>query len=463
MKNTTDSSRRSFLKTSAAGAAGMIAGSVLPKAVSAAGAAINPPGTRNAWVDGMQVNPDIDNLRMVLVKDTANMLWQTATPTQTWADLDTAAMVLARKTTAADAWATIFRKPATKQWADVKVGMKAWTTLPSIMTKIVDVLHGFGVPYTSFYTWGSDTANNQYWTGAVCQGPQAGVHNVKGTDMGGVKRINVSVSASDGSGKVNAKQIDTFGYLADGFFDIIVNFADDRMHPEDIGHATLCMKNHYGSFCCNVDYSRYGVLHQGGPMYAAMLDVNKLDMCYGGTPIRQQLCIIMAANLQGNDYIAMGTFAPALDYTYIKKIRIALGEDTIANAKQTTLDQFANFYGYTPAQFAALNFIDWKADPTAASPAHAPVQQARMQISISNPAFRPTAIELDLPGHGIGNMSVAIHDQQGRLIRSLNHDGNAIVWNGLSSSGARVPAGSYIVKVSGSGVQSAGSLMLVHR
>jgi len=54
-------SRRNFLKTSAISAAGLMATSIpVAAATSSSG---------GAWTDGMQVNPNIDNLRVACAND----------------------------------------------------------------------------------------------------------------------------------------------------------------------------------------------------------------------------------------------------------------------------------------------------------------------------------------------------------------------------------------------------------
>jgi len=83
----------------------------------------------------MQINPAIDNKRVICCHDT-NML--TGNPTNgsftgqndavnanlVVSNMDQMAMQLAQKTAAADAWSTIFQKPASKTWADTKVAIK---------------------------------------------------------------------------------------------------------------------------------------------------------------------------------------------------------------------------------------------------------------------------------------------------------------------------------------------------
>jgi hypothetical protein len=130
-------SRRNFLKTSVAGAAGAIVGGISVKNASAS--------SGGAWVDGMQIHPTINNLRVVCAYDqalsTADGSSNNALVEQY---LDKMAIALAQKPTAAEAWATILRKPANKAWSDVVVGIKA-VGMKYTVTKLTKVLTALGV------------------------------------------------------------------------------------------------------------------------------------------------------------------------------------------------------------------------------------------------------------------------------------------------------------------------------
>ncbi len=120
--------RRDFLKTAAAGAAGAMGISALKFDKLFA-------QSTGGWVSGLQVNPAIDNKRVICCHDT-NML--TSLPVNNAftdqndavnanlvaSNLDQMAMQLAQKTAAADAWSMIFQQPTSKTWANTKVAIK---------------------------------------------------------------------------------------------------------------------------------------------------------------------------------------------------------------------------------------------------------------------------------------------------------------------------------------------------
>jgi len=121
--------RRTFLKTSAVGAAGaLVTVGAVPDALAQ---------ETSSWpaTGYLQINPNIDNCRVVYVTDPAFITkigWTNWTDVNTnkldfakiKAAIDKMAMCLAKKATAHEAWATIFRKPTSKAWAQVKVAMK---------------------------------------------------------------------------------------------------------------------------------------------------------------------------------------------------------------------------------------------------------------------------------------------------------------------------------------------------
>jgi len=116
MADNSQQKRRDFLKTAAMGAAGAVG----LTALKFDGANAQATG---GWVNGMQINPAIDNKRVICCHDTTML---TATPANTsWANqnanvdakrvgdnLDQMAMLLTGKTTAAAAWSTIFQLAA---------------------------------------------------------------------------------------------------------------------------------------------------------------------------------------------------------------------------------------------------------------------------------------------------------------------------------------------------------------
>jgi hypothetical protein len=161
--------RRDFLKTAAAGAAGAVALSTLRFDRAFA-------QTTGGWVSGMQVNPNIDNKRVVCCYDTKML---TSTPATTFAaqnaavdsakvasNLDQMAMQLAQKTTATEAWATIFRTGANKTWATTKVAIKTNAILGTngnhprvaVIKKICDVfVDQLGVPATNIVLYDANS------------------------------------------------------------------------------------------------------------------------------------------------------------------------------------------------------------------------------------------------------------------------------------------------------------------
>ena len=105
-----DESRRKFLKTSIACAAGITAINPLIKNLHAE--------ERAAWTDKMPINPSIDNLRVAYCTDasmiTGSTVWwdydnqnRNVSKTRVSDNMDRMAITLAQKRNAADAWTTI--------------------------------------------------------------------------------------------------------------------------------------------------------------------------------------------------------------------------------------------------------------------------------------------------------------------------------------------------------------------
>ena len=382
--------RRDFLKTAAAGAAGAMGVSALKFDKIFA-------QSTGGWVAGMQINPAIDNRRVICCHDTKML---TATPAnQTWAgqnanvdekqvgaNLDQMAMLLTNKTSAADAWSTIFR--SSKSWASTKVAMKTngigsnTTNRPrvAIYKKITDVLvDQLGVQPSNIILYDNCDNATTYYSPSLSLTDSTKIRAVissRASALGGFKAVTLT----------NAQGISCAADLVDGNIDILVNVAACKSHNGTGGHfsygsCTLCMKNHLGTFTDGTRAQYSDNLHVGNsgasppPPPLALFEINKHSAVLGGNPVRQQICIVDALLSNGNsgpgggwdnqtDRLVMGTFAPIVDYLTAKKILL---DSTIMNASPIAalgitnaaiiLPMFLSNFGYSETD--ALEWIEY--------------------------------------------------------------------------------------------------------
>jgi len=336
--------RRDFLKISAAGAAGL--------------ALIRADRAHAAWpgTGTLAVNENISNMRVVSCVDTQMMSTPKGMTFDTenaavdacrvHANMDAMAMQLANKTTADDAWRTIFR--SSKPWASTLVAIKVNVIEPknmariAIVEKFCTVLASFGVPpaniivYDGNTTYGAGLSSyNSYFSLTDTTKIQAVVSGANSAALGGT----TSASLPDGTTATCTKQI------ADGTVDILINIANNKGHNM-FGGSTLSMKNHFGTFAPN---------HTNLASY--VFNINKSDAILGGTYPRQQLCFIdslLAIKTNNNMgtpdvmpcYLIMGVFGPAVDYLTVKKVR----EEVMGSTHDaTTVNSFLTSFGYTTA------------------------------------------------------------------------------------------------------------------
>jgi hypothetical protein len=469
MRESIRTDRRSFLRTSAAGAAGLMAGGVLPQAVSASGGGV--------WVDGMQINPNIDNLRVAYCED-PDMSGPSTMHNHyaingavnnelLWENMDKLAMTLAGKSTPAEAWATIFQKPEGKDWPDVKVVIKGIMERIAVDAKICFVLHDLGVPYSNIYLldgwcWPKDVRDAPFMPEGLIYAGGGGNDDFLG--MGGYVTVPVVVDGQT----IN---VPCAADIANGLIDIIVNIPSNRGHNITAGGATLCMKTHYGTF--NAAPVINTPFHLD-PMIAPIVAFNKHDAIIGGSPPRQQLCIIdnlwaMSGFSSGWDFqhneLLMGTFAPAVDFLCITKIRTAkMGCGAVP---LRYLNRILQDFGYTQEQQDALDWVPIGTPTASTAPPRGITRKSRFRIAVSCPAFKRTSLELDLPFEGPLRLTTTMHDQRGRLVREITtnrkNDAMTLAWDGRSSSGMMVAPGTYAIRVSCGGTSSTGSLTLVPR
>ena len=341
--------RRDFLKITAAGATGL----ALTRATPA----------RAAWPSSgtMDINPDISNMRVVACVDTAMMKSVPATMTfetqnaavdyaRVQANMDAMAMSLTQKGTADDAWTTIFR--SSKDWASSTVAIKVNggegknTAHLAILQKLSNLFIGWGVKPTNFIVYDGHTS-----PGA----PGIFSASFSATDKSKVLGVVGGPSGSSGDllgGWKDGKLVDgttrrCAAKIVDGTVDVLINIANNKGHAYGtvLGNVTLCMKNHYGTWEPDSTHTDLANL---------IFKMNKSDPIIGGTPPRQQLCIVDSlfcnkVDITGTPelmpcYLVMGTFAPAIDYQTVKKIR-----EAVSNIKtdDTKIEPYLTSFGYT--------------------------------------------------------------------------------------------------------------------
>jgi hypothetical protein len=349
MSDNSQQGRRDFLKTAAVGVAGAVGLTTLRFDRAHAQAT-------GGWVNGMQINPAIDNKRVVCCHDTKMV---TATPANTtWANqnanvdakrvsdnLDQMAMLLTGKTTALAAWSTIFQF-GSKAPASIRVAMKAngigsnTTNRPrtAIYKKICDVLvDQLGVLPANIILYDACDDASVYYTVSPTDSTQirAATVSVRAGSLGGFKAVAIANARA-------ANSISCPADLVDGKIDILVNVAACKSHfgtgnHFNYGSCTLCMKNHFGTFTDGTKPQWSNNLHVPNdgatppPPPLALFEINKHPAILGGSPVRQQICIVDALFSNGSsgpgggfdnrtDRLVMGTFAPIVDYFSVKNI-----------------------------------------------------------------------------------------------------------------------------------------------
>lgn len=481
--------RRGFLRSSAAGAAGLAVAANVRRADAA-----------TAWTDRMVINPNIHNLRVVSIKDQrmvkrgvadingfSGMAVQNSATNidkaQIQTNLDLMAMALAVRSTTTEAWATIFRRPSTKTWSQVKVAIKVNALGENhprlaIVDKICRVLNTInssssnandrGVAFANITIFDAGRNCTSLYSSFVGNELPAGVV----VSDGGTR---ATVPASGGN-------ISCAGVLASAgptyLVDIIVNISCNKGHDQQQnGHATLCMKNHTGSVninqCPNVDR-----------LYVN----NTCDAIVGGTPPRQQLCIVDSLWAQQggpggspgdwaylgerpNNYrLVMGTFAPAVDYLTVHRVRKTEVVGSPDPHDYTVINSYLPRFGYadpaqpgdpTPTALRTLTVGPTSAGPgwvelTPTSAQHGASAQAGTSRSLDVRA-NGDAVRFELP-QGVRDVRMQIVDVSGRQVVTIQTQPGAFVWDATDASGARVAPGRYVVRVSAEGFEQSNAI-----
>ena len=269
------------------------------------------------------------------------------------ANMDAMAMALAQKSTPDEAWKTIFR--SSRDWASTVVAVKVNagesrnTARLAVLQKFSNIFTGWGVKPENFIVY-------DYHTGAGTGGTSAAVtifrSSFSTTDKSKVLGVVSGLPGSSDDllggwkdGKMgNGATRRCAAKLVDGGVDILIDIANNKGHTM-FGKVTLCMKNHYGTWEPDASHTDLNNL---------IFNMNKGDPIIGGDPPRQQLCFVDSmfcnkANITGSPelmpcYFVMGTFAPAVDYQTVKKIREEISKLTHDSA---TINSYVTAWGYT--------------------------------------------------------------------------------------------------------------------
>ena len=277
------------------------------------------------WSDNFQINPAINNKKVVCCHDdrmisgdisTGNFNDQNAAvdSSRVEANMDALARTLTGKSGTEQAWSTIFRKPEEKSWSDVKAAIKINGINTSIMPHIAIV----GKVCAELVNLGVAAKNITVYD--ACHGARG---NDKYTPyIGDGLPQDTVVTNGDHNGTVVVWGSTIACTTIVSGCDILVNCAVNKGHGHDKGGFTLTMKNHTGTmmFSC--------------PSLTEMIEENKSSLILGGTPVRQQLCIVdsLWAAVKGPgdppshapNRIVMGTFGPLVDVAVARNIREAV-------------------------------------------------------------------------------------------------------------------------------------------
>ncbi|MGA2447088.1 MAG: twin-arginine translocation signal domain-containing protein [Polyangiaceae bacterium] len=369
--------RRDFLKTAAVASAMGVTATKADKVFA------QTTGSGVAWTPGMQINPAIENTRVICCHDT-NMLTQTP-PNTSWpnqnayvnaalvsSNLDEMAMQLTQQATATSAWSTIFR--SSKAWASTKVaiktngisGLSGNHPRVAIIKKICDVfVDQLGVPAANIVLYdATDDASIVYtstYASLTDSTKMRCVVSVLAGSLGGYTPVTIANSVA------SAGSVQCVADLANGVIDILVNVSVCKVHngpgnTYGLGSVTMCLKNHLGTFNNAPGHAE--------PMHAlaAIMEVNQHEAILGGTPVRQQLCIVDAllCNSQSPggswdsraDRIVMGTFAPMVDYTAGINIvqNVIRAGSPVTNLAQN-VPTFLTSFGYTTSDPQYIEYI----------------------------------------------------------------------------------------------------------
>jgi hypothetical protein len=311
----------------------------------------------------MVVHPNVDNLRVVGITDTAmTTSHQPVSPwaiqdklvakAAVWENIDKLACGLAETANPTEAWRSIFIRPSSKSWSDTVVAIKTNNiaqqhTRSAVMAKICHTLTDtLGVnPYNiSIYDACHGRAMHKK---TAFSGLPKGCR-IENRWGGSSTLTAIPAPWKNGRGKSKCLK-----HLVDGSVDILINIAMCKGHSQRFGGFTMTMKNHFGTFDPSPGHDRgsqdYLIAINRTPEILGPVD-NQTDKVRFP---RQQLCFVDAlwasrGGPGGNpthqpNFLAMGVLSPIVDYQVATKFR---GEKMGWKPNMTMTHRMLKDFGY---------------------------------------------------------------------------------------------------------------------
>lgn len=471
-------SRRDFLKISAAGAA----------AVAATNAGANPIKRQGVWTSPKQINPNIDNLRVVFAHDSSmvntscsgfnsfgNMTTQNsyAEDDKIKANLDKMAIALTNIATPNDAWDTIFMKPEAKAWNEVKVAVKVngiGENHPrlAVVGKVCEELIRIGVTPSNITIYDACHGSEHLYPSFVGSEIPLGVV----VDDGNKKKGNSdTVTVADGTQLPCTDILATkSGSQVTYTKDILVNLAVCKNHGWGYGQFTMTLKNHIGSlkFTCPRSEDDLPKINKSEAILGDFSDPS--------TPARQQICIIDAlwSSTSGGPYatpdvdtntLIMGTSSPIVDYLTGKNIR----DDVVNDAPNyDLLHKIIQDFGHELSDVQNLEMIDaldFQVGIADGVNVGNNGQPKSLSLVVNSSVFKSTKLDFKLPGKDFIS-SLTVYDMKGKMVRNLMASAGGkkhreVVFDGKDNSGNYLATGSYVVNLVSGSYKKAMKLSLI--
>ena len=287
------------------------------------------------------VHPNVDNLRVVGITDTAMTKaydpvssWKIqdklVVTNVVWENIDKLACGLAETGNPTEAWRSIFIKPLRKSWSNTVVAIKTNNiaqqhTRSAVMSKICHTLtDSLGVSPFNIHIYDACHGGNMRKKTAFAGLPEG----CRIENRWGGSSTLTSVPAPWKNGKEKSRCLK---HLVDDSVDILINIALCKGHSSRFGGFTMTMKNHFGTFDPGPGHERgrqdYLIAINRTPEILGAMDKQTEKVLFP----RQQLCLVDAlwASKRGPgrnsthqpNFLSMGVLSPIVDYQMATKFR----------------------------------------------------------------------------------------------------------------------------------------------
>jgi hypothetical protein len=151
----------------------------------------------------------------------------------------------------------------------------------------------------------------------------------------------------------------------------------------------------------------------------------------------------------------MGTFAGAVDYCFVKKIREGIQKAT----HDSNIPKFMTGFGYAETD---PEWVEITPTGVTTEKVNHPESHEVLTFSLQSPSLHQTTVRFSVPSEMPAPVTCRIFDIRGQLVKEISgQTRNGILWDGKATSGTMIPTGNYVIEIRGEQFRTAQTITVI--